>query len=323
MTEEIDCVPDDSLFASEEQLIEEAAAMLRDVDEVADSVSSLARAYQQGYQEQKRLVSLSDRMQLSLHTANRRLAEQTKVLERMNLRLHHEIKERERLAYEQERFFQMLAHEFSTPISIINLSAELLEASGDAQGQAPRELERIQAAAQRLGTLLENYLAEGRLKAQTPLQQPQLTAVAPLTVLDNALQDARAIWPRHRFELHSSGLPSHIEVDPELLRILLCNLLDNAAKYGPAEGLITLEAHATAGELELAVQDSGPGIPAAERERLFERFQRGGNSSDNICGFGLGLHLVAHVLSLHGGSATLSEPAQGGLRVSCRLPLPQ
>jgi two-component system OmpR family sensor kinase len=101
----------------------------------------------------------------------------------------------------------------------------------------------------------------------------------------------------------------------DALRILIRNLLENAVKYTPEGGRVDVEVIADAGRMLLSVEDSGPGIPDADRERVLDRFYRIAGSG--ATGSGLGLAIVKSITELHGGSLTLSRSERlGGLRVA-------
>jgi two-component system OmpR family sensor kinase len=105
----------------------------------------------------------------------------------------------------------------------------------------------------------------------------------------------------------------------ESLRMMLGNLLDNALRYTPAGGRVDVELRASPGEAVLTVCDTGPGIPACERDRVFERFQR--LAGADIPGSGLGLAIVKQVAAMHGGEVRLGDAPEGGLRVEITLPM--
>jgi two-component system sensor histidine kinase QseC len=106
--------------------------------------------------------------------------------------------------------------------------------------------------------------------------------------------------------------------------MLLKNLLENASKYTPDSGDITLTIKGSDdASITIIVQDSGPGIPASDYQRVFDRFYRlgGDRHTSGVTGSGLGLSIVSHVVRLHGGEIKLSEsPSLGGLAVTVTLP---
>jgi two-component system sensor histidine kinase TctE len=106
--------------------------------------------------------------------------------------------------------------------------------------------------------------------------------------------------------------------NPLLLREALANLIDNAIRYAGHGSMVTLRARRLAGAAVLEVEDNGPGIPPADRERVFERFARATHQGD---GCGLGLAIVKEIVERHAGSVMLEGAAPRGLRAKVRLPL--
>lgn len=111
-----------------------------------------------------------------------------------------------------------------------------------------------------------------------------------------------------------------LRADPAVLRQMLTNLVGNAIKFTPEDGRVALAAREHAGALIVDVTDTGPGIPAADRDRLAQPFERGANGR-NAEGTGLGLALVRELAALHGGALRLGEAPGGGLLARLRLPL--
>jgi signal transduction histidine kinase len=110
-----------------------------------------------------------------------------------------------------------------------------------------------------------------------------------------------------------------IEADERRLKQALFNLISNAIKFTPEGGSIRVEAERENGELVIAVADTGVGIPEADQERVFEKFERG-NPQARESGAGLGLSLVKSLIELHGGSVVIDSAPGSGTTVRCRLP---
>jgi signal transduction histidine kinase len=115
--------------------------------------------------------------------------------------------------------------------------------------------------------------------------------------------------------------PSGIVVrgDREALRILMRNLVDNAVRYTPPHGSVQVRCRSRAEGALVEVEDTGPGIPAADRDRVFDRFYRRGASREN--GTGLGLAIVKSIAEHHGARVALAEAPGGGLQVAVSFPL--
>jgi two-component system OmpR family sensor kinase len=110
-----------------------------------------------------------------------------------------------------------------------------------------------------------------------------------------------------------------VEGQPEALRMLLRNLLENAVKYTPVEGRVDIGIVQREDAVELSVEDSGPGLPPAERERVLDRFYRSGETQ--APGSGLGLAIVKSIAELHGATVSLGDSRTlGGLRAVVRFP---
>ena len=109
------------------------------------------------------------------------------------------------------------------------------------------------------------------------------------------------------------------DADPELLFQAFGNIVENAIKYTPAGGEIAIEAHLTGDTICVVITDTGPGIPQADRSRVFRRFHRL-EASRSTPGNGLGLSLVAAVIAMHGGTVELEKNEPTGLKVRLTLP---
>jgi two-component system OmpR family sensor kinase len=114
--------------------------------------------------------------------------------------------------------------------------------------------------------------------------------------------------------------PVLVRGDREALRVMLSNLIDNALRYTPADGSVTVRIMREGADVVIEVEDTGPGIAAEQRARVFDRFYRVPNATADE-GSGLGLAIVKRVVDRHAGSVTLDDAAAGrGLKVSVRLP---
>ena len=218
---------------------------------------------------------------------------------------------------DQRQFFNMVSHEFRTPLTVIDSAAteQLSFPTDDAQEQMARAAQ-IRRACRRLTTLVENCLVSERLEGTG--FQLQLAPVQTAEVLQDAAQLVH--WsPRHRLALDMDNAPEQWTCDPTLVRIALSNLVDNAVKYAPA-GEISVTASLTPqGSLQVSVVDAGAGLPPETLQRIFEKFERG-NRSDETRGFGLGLWVARRVARLHDGDITVESLPNQGTRFTLHLP---
>ncbi|WP_019631656.1 sensor histidine kinase [Actinomadura atramentaria] len=207
------------------------------------------------------------------------------------------------------------SHELRTPVTAIRGHAEFaLRRPGDAPEHVRHALRRIHAESARMGDLVEDLLLLARLDTGRPLaaEPVDLTRL----VLD-AVDDARAAGPDHRWTLELPGEPVEITGDEHRLHQAVANLLGNARVHTPPGTSVTARVVERPGEVAVEVEDDGPGVPDELRGEVFERFVRADPSrSRRAGGAGLGLAIVHGVAAAHGGRAELAaEPGRTVFRV--------
>ncbi len=201
-----------------------------------------------------------------------------------------------------------VSHELRTPIAALQAVLENL-VDGVAEPQ-PATLRAALDQTERLGRLVRELLDLSRIDAGTePINRVDVAVAAVLdAVVDEARMNARTV----RFEVEVSPADAMAWADPARLHQVVANLLDNAARHSPSGGTVRIRASVDAGGLHLDVTDEGPGIPPAERELVFERFQRGaGGSTGGTGGTGLGLAIARWAVSLHDGHIRVAEMPTG------------
>jgi signal transduction histidine kinase len=232
------------------------------------------------------------------------------------------VRDLDRLAAARRRLLADSAHELRTPVTLIrgNLEAML-------DGVYPRDDAAIRAVLDetlRLAGLIDALrelegLESGEL-AVRPVRLDLYAAVRRAADRFAAAAAERGLGLECAPEPDAPPLP--VAADPLRLDQVLDNLVGNALRYTPPGGLVRLSAGAApAGWAELAVDDSGPGIPEAERERVFERFYRlEASRAADSGGRGLGLAIAAEIVKTHGGTIAAGASALGGARFEVRLP---
>ena len=221
-------------------------------------------------------------------------------------------------ALDQQRAFSAdAAHALRTPLAAVTLQAQLAQRAADGP-QREAALAKLEAGVKRASQLVAQLLALARLD---PDAAREPAAALDLARLGREVADELAtLAERARIALHVT-LPAEAPArgHEAALRMAITNLLDNALRYTPAGGEVELAVRECAGGWQVEVGDSGPGLPADERERVFDRFYRGRDS--RAPGSGLGLAIVREVARLHGGETFIGDgPGGRGLTVGLRLP---
>jgi signal transduction histidine kinase len=200
------------------------------------------------------------------------------------------------------------SHELRSPLARIRMSLELLGQEGPAA-----QREEIGRSIRELDQLIDEILLASRLDRQgdaEPFEEVDLMGLA-------AEECARSGAQLH-IEPADVGQGMLLQGSPRLLRRLLRNLLENAQRHGKGEVTASIERQGT--QWVLRVRDHGPGVPPAERERIFEPFYRLSGRSEQSGGAGLGLALVKTIAERHGGSVACQEALGGGAMFVVRLP---
>ncbi|MEG3836180.1 MULTISPECIES: ATP-binding protein [unclassified Microcoleus] len=218
------------------------------------------------------------------------------------------------------RFISMAYHDLSTPLTTIQLSAEMLEDS-DLQrsaGTTHKNVDRIKKAVSNMSGLLEDILMLS--KAESGKISLNLNPINATDLCNSILEELQPIvTDKHLIHFRSHTNPLHANLDAKLLHHLLTNLLSNAIKYSPNGGNVSLELSCENQQIILCVRDEGIGMTAEYQEKLFQQFERGANVG-NIKGSGLGLCIVKHIVDLHGGTISVESAIGKGTTFIVALP---
>lgn len=217
------------------------------------------------------------------------------------------------------RFLVDAAHELRTPIAGIQVAAEQLAhgASEHPDDGQYRRADLLLSDARRAGRLVSDMLDLSRIDAGLALERDDVDVAA---VLDGEVDRAAMLAPQ--ITVRRNGLPSlTLQADATRLSQIVSNLLDNARRYTPAGGAITVDLGAHDDVAEVTITDTGPGIPDDERDRVFERLVRldAGRARDHG-GAGLGLAIARALARAHGGEL-VCLPHEGGAQFRLSLPI--
>jgi two-component system sensor histidine kinase PrrB len=214
------------------------------------------------------------------------------------------------------RFAADAGHELRTPLTSLRANLDALDRN---PGLPVEEREALlsdsRAEQERIVHLIDGLTALARGEAADALPREDVELG---DLVDAAVYGARRRHPRTRYELREQGADGTVHGWPDGLRLVVDNLLDNAALHGRDGGRVDVDLAREDGRWVLRVADDGPGIEPPQRERLLEPFARGGDTRGP--GTGLGLAIVAQQVSLHGGELRLGDSPLGGLAVEVRIP---
>jgi two-component system, OmpR family, sensor histidine kinase MtrB len=226
----------------------------------------------------------------------------------------------QRIARERQ-FTSDVSHELRSPLMTLAASVEILERRRDSLPDvAQQAIDLLSLDLERFQRLVEDLLEISRMEAGAV--QLQLSEFKLIEFLENVMAQSRS---PHLLMSFSPGDPDLIiNADKRRLAQVMVNLIDNAEKYGDGASGISYEV--IGDEVQIVVEDNGPGVPVEARDRIFERFARMGGVAGNrsaASGFGLGLSLVAEHIRLHGGSCWVTDRIDGqhGSRFVVKLPV--
>ena len=219
-------------------------------------------------------------------------------------------------------FVSTVSHQLRAPLTSIYGFAETLLRRDVLFGEEERRtfLEYIASEAQRLTSIVDTLLSVARLEAgdlQVELAPTDLRAVVSDAV--TSIEETSVV-NGHRFVLELPDEPLAASADREKLGQILRNLLDNAVKFSPGGGTVTVEARRRAGRVEVRVVDEGEGISEADRERIFSKFHRA-DSTGGYGGAGLGLFIARGLVLAMGGRIWVDSAEGGGSSFAFELPL--
>jgi two-component system phosphate regulon sensor histidine kinase PhoR len=233
----------------------------------------------------------------------------------------HDITELRRLEQVRKDFVANVSHELRTPITAIKGYVEALRDDPKVDlEQRRRFLEIIETHTDRLNVIITDLLLLSKIESgQIPLQQQPVDLV-PLLDRTLGLFSHQIHRKQHKIMLNAGGALPAVVGDEERLGQVFSNLLDNAIKYTPDQGAITITIGEKNGSVDVYIDDTGIGIPEKDLPRIFERFYRVDKArSRELGGTGLGLAIVKHLVEAHGGTVT-AESRGKGTRFTVRLP---
>jgi two-component system, OmpR family, sensor kinase len=222
---------------------------------------------------------------------------------------------------QMRRFLADASHELRTPLTALRGTSQvLLRAPDPGAPEVVAGIAGIHQEAVRLSDLVNNLLTLTRLDAKEPLHPEEI----PLASFMDDFRDrySRA-WPTRQVEFDEGAFDgAHVWADPDAVRRMLLNVVDNAVKYSESPSEIVVTADTAPEEVTIRVRDHGPGLSAEEQEHVFDRFYRGGRGrSQRTGGSGLGLSIVQALAERSAGSVSLETELERGTTVKITLPV--
>ena len=229
------------------------------------------------------------------------------------------------LEQQKNRFLRQVSHELKTPLTALREGSELLseEALGSLNPEQQEVAEILRGNSIELQRLIEDLLSYGAFEFHRSALQ--FSPVEMRRVVARVLDDQNLALRARGLRIAPHVIDVTVDADQEKLRIVLDNLVSNAVKFSPERGVIEIDVRVEDSRMVMEVADSGPGIPPAERERVFDPFYRGrGAAGGRLQGSGIGLSVVRDYVQAHGGSVeVVDEPQRSGARLRVTLPLHQ
>ncbi|MDQ2871216.1 MAG: ATP-binding protein [Acidobacteriota bacterium] len=228
----------------------------------------------------------------------------------------------ERTESMRRTFVADVSHELRTPIASIAAAAETLADADPNPAEAAHLLDLIQRQSDRMRELIDDLMDLAQIESGAV--ELASSEVGLEELLRETAADFAAAVAEKKIEIHvqaEGGLL--IAGDRRRLSQVVRNLIDNAIKFSPEAGVVTLQAALEPGGVSLSVSDSGPGIPRSEQDKIFQRFYQVDRSrSKSRPGTGLGLAIVKHIIQLHGGSIEVESALGRGSTFRIHLPAP-
>jgi signal transduction histidine kinase len=307
-----------TLFTNEERVLDDAERMIRSLEAVGDGVNALAKAYRRSYDEQRRLLRVSDRVQADLQKTNDQLQEKTRELEAVNERL------REANA-QKDLLFSIIGHDLRNPFSIVSGYTQYLHNNADRlsretiKDMAGRAHESAMAVSRLLDTLLE----------WARVQNDQVQCDRRGTDVDDVITDAISVYEgvatRKNITIKPTGTPhTQVMVDRDMTSTILRNLFNNALKYTPEGGQVGVHVAPpkAAGHLAaVSITDTGNGIPPEVQPSIFTpNAGKATPGTQGEKGLGLGLPICKQLAERQGGDLTVESTPGAGTTFTVYLP---
>jgi PAS domain S-box-containing protein len=252
---------------------------------------------------------------------NEQVAERTRELATKVDELAHANAQLQRLDQMRTEFVSLVSHQIRAPLTNMRGASERMQANcGAINATCARMFSILDQQAQRLERLVQDVLSTARIESGELVLHPEPVSVLP--IVQQVIDQTRVRASDRIFHMPiKPGLPL-VYADRDRVAEVLTNLLDNADKYSPRGMEIAIEVRADQVEVTISVRDQGRGLPAADLDRVFDKFYRADNSDSQAAyGYGLGLYVCRQLIEAHHGRIWAENDPQGGAVFSFTLPV--
>lgn len=284
-----------------------------DIDQ-SSGMSIILRDVTQRKRREEEIRRLNANLNEQVAGRTRELAEKVEQLARANADL-------QKLDRMRSEFVSLVSHQLRAPLTNMHGAVEHIEANcGAMSTTCVRMLAILNQQTDRLDRLVREVLNAARIESGELILQPEPISVLP--IVQQVIEQTRTRAARRSFRIPTKpGLPL-VFADRDRAAEVLANLLDNADKYSPPGQDIVVDVRADQVEVIVSVRDFGPGLPASDLNRVFEKFYRADNSdAQAVYGYGLGLYICRRLIEAQGGRIWAENAPDGGALFSFTLPV--
>ncbi|HEY8359741.1 MAG TPA: sensor histidine kinase [Ramlibacter sp.] len=273
----------------------------------------------------ERLAAIAQRLRVDRNP--QAMMEELQQQNRELLRIHQELRDKQLLLERADdfknQFVVTLAHELRNPLSTLQMSLDVLRRKPDMSAEdVRRRHEVMQRQATQLSTLVEDLLDAARVSQGKVLLERKPSELNGLIADALEMTEGAIAAKAHRVSLQLHEGPLWVSADPSRLKQVICNLVQNSARYTPPQGSIAIRVTRQETQAVVEVADNGIGISAQDLPHIFGLFSQGGGGAERHGGLGVGLALVHRLVQDHGGTVhAASNGANQGSRFTVSLPL--
>lgn len=270
-------------------------------------------------QTEERIRNYSSDLENQVKSRTMILEEAIQELERTKKDLHNALNKEKELNELKSRFVSMASHEFRTPLTTMMSSLSLVTkyAEQNDKENQNKHVQKIKNSINHLTDILNDFLSVSRLEEGKVQNMPE--ALNLKNYISEVISDMKAMALNGQV-IHQEHSGNEVAVlDARLLRNILFNLISNALKFSPHQGVVEISAHVSNSAVRIKVKDNGIGISEADQQHLFQRFFRGHNAT-HIQGTGLGLNIVARYVELMHASIHVESREQEGTAFTVIIP---